>query len=325
MKIIKIERLYKDKYASIRDYQVRKAIEKDIPIKIELEGSEEFMILRPVQLKKGVSSPKVYTSSFIPVEGEEPLEYKLMDFMWKPTTIVEEEKKDRLITKLGEEWFDKIGDQFNQQYMKELGSFLSLRRTQTRVLPDNDNVFTAFKLTPYNDVRVVAIGQDPYHSLCSDKITPVAHGLAFSSQDPFELPPSLKNIFKEVEEDVKNGLELLPDADLSRWAKQGVFLLNTVLTVDQGKPLSHEGKGWEIFTEQVVRTLNHHPRRLVWLLWGKKAQEYKKLIDIGYHLVLEAAHPVAESYRPGAGFFGSKPFSQTNKFLKENYNTEILW
>jgi uracil-DNA glycosylase len=284
MKIVKIERLYKDKYASLRDYQVRKAIEKDTPIKVELEGSEEYMILRPIQLKKGVSSPKVYVSSFVPAEGEEPLEYKLMDFMWKPTTIAEEEKKDRLIAKLGEEWFDKVGDQFNQPYMKELGSFLSLRRTQTRVLPDNDNVFKAFKLTSYNDIRVVIIGQDPYHSICSDKVTSMANGLAFSSNEPFDIPPSLHNIFTEVERDVKNGLQILPDADLTRWATQGVLLLNTILTVDQGKPLSHEGKGWEQFTEHVIRTLNHHPKRLVWLLWGKKAQEYKKLIDIGYHL-----------------------------------------
>ena len=160
MKIIKIERLYKDKYASLRDYQVRKAIEKNIPIKIELEGSEEYMILRPLQLKKGVASPTVFTSSYVPNEGEEPLEYKLMDFMWKPTTEELERKKDNLISKLGEDWYDKIGGEFNKDYMSNLANFIGVRRTVTRVCPDTKDVFDAFKLTPFYSTKVVIIGQD---------------------------------------------------------------------------------------------------------------------------------------------------------------------
>lgn len=154
---------------------------------------------------------------------------------------------------------------------------------------------------------------------------PIAHGLAFSSQDPATCPPSLEIIFKEIEQDIMFGLFLDQNYNLSYWAEQGVLLLNKVLTVEQSKPNSHKNIGWEVFTIKVIKELNKHPNRLVFILWGNEAKEYSKLLDHNYHLVLEAAHPAAEAYKTDAGFLGCRHFSKCNNFLEGNGYTKINW
>jgi uracil-DNA glycosylase len=235
----------------------------------------------------------------------------------------EEEKRERLIDKLGVEWYRKLSSQFNQDYMKDLSKEIARRRSANEVYPSTENLFTAFKLTPHDKVKVVIVGQCPYHN-------GVAHGLAFSSEDPYIIPPSLEVIYKELENDIYNGLLInRPSGNLEEWAKQGIFLLNTILTVDKGKAGSHKGLGWETFTDEVIRQLNKSPNRLVFVLWGKEAKLKISLIDSNFHLVLQAPHPAAETYIPlggeSIGFYGTKPFSKINSFLKEIGKEEIKW
>lgn len=228
--------------------------------------------------------------------------------------------------RLGNSWYEKLKWDFDQKYMDNISSKIGNRRGFRTIYPDPEDTFNAFKLTPFEKVKVVIIGQDPYHTpSLKDPKKGIAHGLAFSSQDPTILPPSLENIFKEVEEDIKFGLYLKGDYDLSYWAEQGVFLLNTVLTVDKGVAGSHSTFGWQEFTTRVVKLINAKPDRVVWMLWGKDAKEFKSIISDEHHLVLEAAHPAAEQYRENAGFFGTKPFSKANEFLKKYGYGEISW
>jgi uracil-DNA glycosylase len=239
-------------------------------------------------------------------------------------------KEKSLREKLGNSWYELLKNEFDSEYMITLGKRIATERNEGKyIYPESKDIFNAFKLTPYENVKVVILGQDPYHTQHSEDWKTkrgIAHGLAFSSQDPATLPPSLENIFKEIEDDIKFGLYLNGDYDLTYWADQGVFLLNKVLTVEKGKAGSHKGWGWEVFTMKVIKHLVKSPNRLVFILWGADAREYKSLIpNDGYHLVLEAAHPAAEQYKSNAGFFGCKHFSKTNKFLKENYGTEINW
>ncbi len=235
----------------------------------------------------------------------------------------EEEKRQRLIDKLGIEWYKKLSSQFDQNYMKDLSKEITRRRSINTVYPSPENIFTAFKLTPYDKVKVVMVGQCPYHS-------GVAHGLAFSSDDPYIIPPSLEVIYKELENNIYKGLLVnRPSGNLEGWAKQGVFLLNTVLTVDKGKAGSHKGLGWETFTDEVIRQLNKSSNRLVFVLWGKEAKSKISLMDSNFHLVLQAPHPAAETYVPlggeSIGFYGTKPFSKINSFLREIGKEEIQW
>lgn len=187
-------------------------------------------------------------------------------------------------------------------------------KTKT-IYPLKENIFNAFKLTPYKDVKVVIVGQDPYHGEGE------AHGLSFSVQDPTPLPPSLKNIYKELYDDL--GIVPSKSGDLTKWAKEGILLLNSTLTVVKDTPNSHSKLGWSNFTDYVIKVLNKREEPIVFILWGNFARSKKTLITNPKHLVIESAHPSPFSARNG--FFGSKPFSKTNEFLKRNGIKEIDW
>jgi uracil-DNA glycosylase len=208
-------------------------------------------------------------------------------------------------------WLPIVGDQLSG----ELLQFLQTERIQHQVFPAAQNVFNALLLTPFDDVRVVILGQDPYHDVGQ------AHGLAFSVQPGVKLPASLRNIFKELRDDL--GIAPSTSGCLEPWAKQGVLLLNTVLTVRAHEANSHRGIGWEAFTDAVIRQLGKRATPIVFALWGKPAQAKKKLIDTDRHLIFEAAHPSPLSAH--SGFFGSKPFSRINQALRERGEPEIDW
>jgi uracil-DNA glycosylase len=208
-----------------------------------------------------------------------------------------------------------IRDQFEQPYFKSLSAFLKTAYETTTVYPPKEQIFNAFSYSEYADLKVILIGQDPYHQPHQ------AHGLCFSVNPGVEFPPSLQNIFKELTDDI--GCPAPTSGSLVPWAKQGVLLLNTILSVEANKPLSHQNQGWETFTDQVLSLANAHPEPCVFLLWGKNAQAKASLISDPKHLILMAPHPSPLSvYR---GFFGSKPFSQANAFLKKNGRKEIVW
>jgi len=199
--------------------------------------------------------------------------------------------------------------------MQVLKDFLVEEKKRYTIFPQGSNIFNAFNSTPFEKVKVVILGQDPYHGPGQ------AHGLSFSVQHGIALPPSLQNIFKELVSDV--GCEYPKSGDLSHWAHEGVLLLNTLLTVRSGEPFSHKEQGWERFTDQVIRTLSEHREHIVFILWGAPAGKKASLIDAKKHLILKAPHPSPlSSYR---GFFGSKPFSRTNDYLKSQGIAPIEW
>lgn len=205
-------------------------------------------------------------------------------------------------------WEDIINYELNQPYFQQLQQFLTLEYNNYRIFPEKENIFNAFKLTPYENVKVVLLGQDPYHKLGQ------AHGLSFSVPRGVPIPPSLQNIYKELYNDL--GIKKSNNGDLTLWAKQGVLLLNTVLTVREGQANSHSGQGWEIFTDQIIKSLNNHDTPIVYLLLGKQAMEKQKLIDTNCHYIVSAPHPSPLSaYR---GFFGSNIFSKVNEILADN-------
>lgn len=212
-------------------------------------------------------------------------------------------------------WNEILAEEMEKDYYQQLQAFVQKRRAEVRVFPEEKNVFNALKLTPFESVKVVILGQDPYHGFGQ------AHGLSFSVQKGTPLPPSLKNIYKELQEDI--GGELPTEGDLSHWAKQGVLLLNTVLTVEEGNANSHKGKGWETLTNRFIESLNELKHPVIFLLWGKPAQDKEKLITNPNHVLLKAPHPSPLSaYR---GFFGSKPFSKVNDILIQQGQTPICW
>ena len=212
-------------------------------------------------------------------------------------------------------WNEILAEEMQKDYYQELQAFVQKRRAEVRVFPEEKNVFNALELTPFESVKVVILGQDPYHGLGQ------AHGLSFSVQKGIPLPPSLKNIYKELQEDI--GGELPTEGDLSHWAKQGVLLLNTVLTVEEGNANSHKGKGWERLTNRLIESLNELKHPVIFILWGKPAQDKEKLITNPNHVILKAPHPSPLSaYR---GFFGSKPFSRVNDILIQQGQTPIRW
>ena len=212
-------------------------------------------------------------------------------------------------------WNEILAEEMQKDYYQELQAFVQKRRAEVRVFPEEKNVFNALELTPFESVKVVILGQDPYHGLGQ------AHGLSFSVQKEIPLPPSLKNIYKELQEDI--GGELPTEGDLSHWAKQGVLLLNTVLTVEEGNANSHKGKGWERLTNRLIESLNELKHPVIFILWGKPAQDKEKLIINPNHVILKAPHPSPLSaYR---GFFGSKPFSRVNGILIQQGQTPIRW
>ena len=206
---------------------------------------------------------------------------------------------------IGNSWDDLLKNEWSQPYYKELRAFLAAEYRSREVFPPMGDIFNAFKLCPYEKVKVVILGQDPYYGVGQ------AHGLAFSVKKGVEVPPSLKNIYKEMQTDIC--FEVPSHGCLESWAKQGVFLLNTALTVRRGEPLSHRGKGWEVFTDHVISLLSSREKPMVFLLWGANARSKKSLIDRSRHLVLEAPHPSPLS--AFAGFFGCKHFSKANAFL----------
>lgn len=213
-----------------------------------------------------------------------------------------------------ESWKAFLNSEFNKPYFKELSEFLHEEYAHKTIFPRKELVFRAFT-TDLNEVKVVILGQDPYH-------TPgAAEGLAFSVPNSQPIPPSLTNIYKEIDDDI--GHHANSRGSLANWQKQGVLLLNTVLTVEAHKPKSHAGRGWETFTTATISYLNETRPHLVFILWGRDARNKKSLVDTSKHLVIESAHPSPLSAYNG--FFGSKPFSKCNEYLKAHGMSEIKW
>ena len=211
-------------------------------------------------------------------------------------------------------WDEKLKEEMKKDYFKKLGIFVKNEYRNKQVFPPYQNIFDALRFTDYDEVKVVILGQDPYHGLGE------AHGLSFSVRKNVKMPPSLQNIFKELYDDI--GVKR-DNSDLTDWAMQGVLLLNSIMTVERDKPLSHKDKGWEIFTDDIIRLLNERDKPVIFLLWGSFARSKKILIDLKKHYVIESSHPSPLSaYR---GFFGSKPFSKINKILEQNHINKINW
>lgn len=214
-----------------------------------------------------------------------------------------------------ESWREALSAEFAHPYMEALKAFLVDEKAQYTIYPRGSHIFNAFNSTPFANVKAVILGQDPYHGPNQ------AHGLSFSVQEGVPLPPSLQNIFKELVDDV--GCDFPKSGDLSRWAEQGVLLLNTLLTVRAGEAFSHKERGWERFTDQVISTLSRERENIVFILWGAPAGKKAALIDSSKHCILRAPHPSPlSSYR---GFFGSKPFSETNRYLVSQGIEPIAW
>ena len=213
-------------------------------------------------------------------------------------------------------WEDVLGAEKSQPYFLALQEKLAQARRQNVVYPSSDDVFNAFSFTPLDEVKVVILGQDPYHGPNQ------AHGLAFSVPRDVKIPPSLRNIYKELNNDIQ-GFCTPDNGDLTHWARQGVLLLNTVLTVEQGKAHSHAKYGWERFTDAVIQAINTYTENVVFLLWGSHAQKKGANIDTQRHLVLSAPHPSPLSAH--RGFFGCHHFSQTNNWLQSRNKTPINW
>lgn len=217
--------------------------------------------------------------------------------------------------KLGGGWDEKLADIFNDENYLQIREFLKDEYSHHVIYPSMYDIFNAFKFTPYDKLKAVILGQDPYHEEGQ------AHGLSFSVNKGIKIPPSLVNIYKELYNDL--GIPPHEDGYLKKWAEQGVLLLNTVLTVRQGLANSHKGKGWEWFTDSVIKVVNEKETPVVFILWGANARSKKSLIDTSKHCVIESAHPSPLSCYNG--FFGSKPFSKTNNFLISRGIEPIDW
>jgi uracil-DNA glycosylase len=212
-------------------------------------------------------------------------------------------------------WSQFIQEESLKPYYKELQSFVKKERKEHSVFPPDKEVFTAFELTPFDKVKVVILGQDPYHGEGQ------AHGLAFSVKKGVKTPPSLVNIFKELQSDV--GIQPPPHGNLEAWAREGVLLLNTVLTVRKDEAGSHHGKGWETFTDRAIQVLSEKKSNLVFILWGSPSQKKSSLINPDHHHLILSPHPSPlSSYR---GFFGSRPFSKANEYLKQKKIDPVNW
>lgn len=212
------------------------------------------------------------------------------------------------------DWNPLLRGEFEKPYWKQLQAFVDDERRRHTVYPSREDVFASLRTTSYADVKVLVLGQDPYHGPGQ------AHGLCFSVQRDVEPPPSLVNIFKELRDDI--GIPIPGHGNLEAWARRGVLLLNTTLTVRAGQAASHQGKGWETFTDQVIRVVNEKPF-VVFVLWGAHARKKKMLIDTQRHVVVESAHPSPLSAHNG--FFGSRPFSKVNEALRNARLEEIDW
>ncbi len=215
---------------------------------------------------------------------------------------------------INKKWDIVLADEMKKDYFKELVFFIKSEYKNKTIFPPYENIFDALRYTDYDEIKVVILGQDPYHGLGE------ANGLCFSVHEDIQMPPSLRNIFKELENDLGIVRE---KKDLSDWAKQGVLLLNAIMTVEKDKPLSHKDRGWEIFTDNIIKYLNDREQPIIFVLWGGFARSKKNLITNKKHYIIESAHPSPLSaYR---GFFESKPFSQINNILAENKQDTIKW
>ena len=216
---------------------------------------------------------------------------------------------------IGNSWDIELKEEYNKEYFIKLMDYIKKEYQEKTIYPKQNEVFNAFRYTSFEDVKVVILGQDPYHGPNQ------AEGLSFSVSNEVLKPPSLKNIFKELESDL--GIQFPEANSLKPWAKEGVLLLNAVLTVEEHMPTSHKDKGWEVFTDNIIRILNTKKEPVVFILWGSYARNKKELITNPNHLIIESPHPSPFSAR--TGFFGSKPFSKTNEYLKSKGIKEINW
>ena len=216
---------------------------------------------------------------------------------------------------IGNHWDQVLDHEYHEEYFKKIVDFINQAYQEREIFPPKSRILRALSLTDYDDVRVVILGQDPYHGVGE------ANGLAFAVSDGVKLPPSLRNIYKELYDDL--GIEPSNVGNLECWAREGVLLLNAVLTVEKDKPASHKALGWENFTDAIIKSLNNKSTPVVFILWGNFARSKKSLITNPKHYIIESTHP--SPFSANYGFFGSKPFSKTNDFLKKNGLKEIDW
>jgi len=215
---------------------------------------------------------------------------------------------------INKKWDIVLKDEFRKDYFKKLGIFVKEEYKTKNIFPPYKNIFDALRFTDYDEVKVVILGQDPYHGLGE------AHGLSFSVHNNVKTPPSLLNIFKELYNDLKI---VRNKSDLTDWANQGVLLLNSIMTVEKDKPLSHKNKGWEIFTDTIIKKLNEREEPVIFVLWGSFARSKKEFITNKRHIIIESVHPSPLS--ANRGFFGSKPFSKINYDLTKRGKSKINW
>lgn len=215
---------------------------------------------------------------------------------------------------INKQWDIVLKDEFHKEYFKKLGIFVKQEYRIKQIFPPYEHIFDALRFTDYNEVKVVILGQDPYHGLGE------AHGLSFSVHNEIKNPPSLLNILKELKNDLGISRN---ESDLTDWAKQGVLLLNSIMTVEKDKPLSHKNKGWEIFTDTVIQKLNERKEPVIFVLWGSYARSKKEFITNKWHYIIESVHPSPLS--ANRGFFGSKPFSKINNNLSQRGKDIIKW
>ena len=220
-----------------------------------------------------------------------------------------------MIKLVGNDWDRVLDHEYHEEYFKKIVDFINKEYQEKEIFPPKSRILRALSLTNYPDVRVVILGQDPYHGVGE------ANGLAFAVSDGVKLPPSLRNIYKELYNDL--GIEPASVGNLECWAREGVLLLNAVLTVEKDKPASHKALGWENFTDAIIKSLNDKQTPVVFILWGNFARSKKNLITNPKHFIIESTHP--SPFSANYGFFGSKPFSKTNQFLRENHLKEIDW
>lgn len=216
---------------------------------------------------------------------------------------------------IGNDWDNKLEIIWNSEGFKKFYRIIQNEYNTKTIFPPKDYIFNALKLTPYSNTKVVIVGQDPYHGVGE------AHGLSFSVQEGIKIPPSLQNIYKELNNDLN--IPIHNKGDLTKWGKEGVLMLNAVLTVEKDKPASHRNKGWELLTDYIIKVLNQKEEPIVFILWGNFAKEKTKYITNPNHYIITSPHPSPFSARNG--FFGSKPFSKTNNFLKSKNLKEIDW
>lgn len=217
--------------------------------------------------------------------------------------------------KISQSWKEKLAEEFNKPYFKNLAEFVRGEYKKYSVYPPGKEIFNAFEHCDFDNVKVVIIGQDPYHGHGQ------ANGLCFSVRDDIRMPPSLINIFKEIENDL--GKKMPETGNLERWAEQGVLLLNATLTVRANTPGSHQNKGWEEFTDAIIKKISVHKKGVVFLLWGAYAQRKGAIIDQTKHYILKSAHP--SPFSAQRGFFGNRHFSKTNEYLRKQGKNEIDW